>query len=87
MGDLVTQPYDKISPEMQERYLSLSPYNLVRIILGERVRRPIQRTDNVYTRAARYFDEWIAEGILQRDPKPAFYAYFQEFQYPIPANG
>ena len=36
--NLVTQPYDKISPEMQARYLSLSPYNLVRIILGERLR-------------------------------------------------
>src|SRR3984885_14421903 len=34
--NLVTQPYDKISPGMQARYLSLSPYNLVRIILGER---------------------------------------------------
>src|SRR5262252_2634389 len=31
---VVTQPYDKITPEMQEAYYSASPYNLVRIILG-----------------------------------------------------
>ena len=36
LGNVVTQPYDKISPAMRSRYLSLSPYNLVRVILGER---------------------------------------------------
>ena len=33
---LLTQPYDKIDAEMQARYLAASPYNLVRIILGEK---------------------------------------------------
>ena len=32
LQDLATQPYDKISPEMRQRYLQASPYNLVRII-------------------------------------------------------
>ncbi|MGA2184437.1 MAG: DUF1015 domain-containing protein [Bryobacteraceae bacterium] len=78
---LVTQPYDKISPAMRERYLSLSPYNLVRIILGER--QPADGTDNnVYTRAAAHLRDWIAGGILAQDPEPAFYAYFQEFSVP-----
>ena len=35
LQDLVTQPYDKITPAMRERYLSLSPYNLVRLILDK----------------------------------------------------
>jgi uncharacterized protein (DUF1015 family) len=78
---LVTQPYDKISPAMRERYLSLSPYNLVSIILGER-----QAADgpdnNVYTRASAHLRDWIADGILAQDPEPAFYAYFQEFSVP-----
>ena len=30
---LVTQPYDKISTSMRDRYLAASPYDLVRIIL------------------------------------------------------
>lgn len=78
---LVTQPYDKISPEMQAKYLSASPHNLVRIILGERLDRD-NDSENVYTRSAKYFDQWIREDVLQQDPQPGFYAYFQEFQVP-----
>src|ERR1700676_2621686 len=36
-SQVVTQPYDKITPAMQERYYAASPYNLVRIILGRRL--------------------------------------------------
>ena len=78
---LVTQPYDKISPAMQARYLSFSPYNLVRVILGERSPSDTD-LDNVYTRAAANLNEWIAVGVLQRDPQPSLYAYYQEFTVP-----
>ncbi len=81
LENLVTQPYDKISPEMQSRYLSLSPYNLVRIILGPRSAADSQ-ADNVYTRAANYLSDWIERGILEREPQPALFPYFQEFQVP-----
>ena len=80
-ANLVTQPYDKITPEMQARYLAASPYNLVRVILGEK-RASDHDDDNVYTRAAAYLDNWIGDGILVRDPVPALYAYFQEFAVP-----
>src|ERR1039458_7513195 len=72
---------DKISPEMRQRYLQASPYNLVRIILGER-RESDSDSDNVYTRAARHLADWTAQGILARDPEPALFAYFQEFSMP-----
>ena len=36
LSDVVTQPYDKISPAMQEAYYERSPYNLIRVILGKR---------------------------------------------------
>ncbi len=78
---LVTQPYDKITPEMRARYLALSPYNLVRIILGER-RPDDSQTSNVYTRAAQHLNDWTEAGILAFDPDPAIYAYFQEFTEP-----
>jgi uncharacterized protein (DUF1015 family) len=81
LHNLVTQPYDKISPEMRARYLAASPYNLVRIILGEH-RESDDGTDNVYTRAAGYLRDWIASGVLVRDPVPALYPYFQEFVDP-----
>ena len=78
---LLTQPYDKINPTMRAGYLAASPYNLVRLILGER-HASDSDSDNVYTRAARYLDDWIRDGILARDPEPGLYAYFQEFQVP-----
>ena len=78
---LVTQPYDKISPAMQARYLSLSPYNLVRIILGERSPSDTGK-DNVYTHAQRHFQNWIESGVLARDSQPSLYGYTQEFTAP-----
>jgi uncharacterized protein (DUF1015 family) len=78
---LLTQPYDKINPAMQAKYLAASPYNLVRVILGERDTKD-NASDNVYTRAAKSLDEWTRGGILAQDPKPGFYAYFQDFAVP-----
>jgi uncharacterized protein (DUF1015 family) len=80
-GNLLTQPYDKISPAMQARYLSLSPHNLVRIILGPKSASDTEQ-DNVYTRAAGLLDEWIASGIVERESAPSLYAYFQKFKVP-----
>ncbi len=81
LGNLVTQPYDKISPAMRSRYQSLSPYNLVRVILGERSDSD-SGIGNVYTRASRYLNDWIECGILAKDAEPALFAYFQEFTVP-----
>ncbi len=80
LQNLVTQPYDKITPEAQARYLAQSPYNLVRVILGER--KPDNEGDNVYTRAAGYLNDWISGGILAKDAEPGIYPYFQEFTVP-----
>jgi len=77
----LTQPYDKISPEMQARYLSLSPYNVVRIILGERSPEDNEQ-DNPYTRAAGLLKNWIGSGILEHENEPSVYAYFQKFTAP-----
>lgn len=78
---VVTQPYDKISPAMQNRYYDANPYNLVRIILGRR--EPGDSASNsVYSRAAAYGKQWLAEGILQRDAAPSLYPYSQRFTAP-----
>ena len=81
LADLVTQPYDKISPEMRARYLSLNPNNLVRIILGER-QAADNSTTNVYARGAGHLNDWIARGVLVREPEPCLFAYFQDFSVP-----
>jgi len=81
LSKVVTQPYDKITPEMQERYYAAGPCNLVRIILGKR-----ESTDhagnNAYTRAAGWFRDWRREGILQQDLQPSLYRYVQRFKLP-----
>ena len=38
LKDVLTQPYDKITPEMQERYYAASPYNLIVIEKGSQHR-------------------------------------------------
>jgi uncharacterized protein (DUF1015 family) len=81
LAQVVTQPYDKITPEMQNRYYDANPLNLVRIILG----KP-QSTDhleeNIYTRAAASFRDWRRQGILLQDRQQSLYQYIQRFQPP-----
>ena len=77
-SEVVTQPYDKITCGMQERYYSASPYNLVRIILG-RSEPGDNATQNVYTRAAAFGRKWREEGILEQDAAPSLYSYSQTF--------
>jgi uncharacterized protein (DUF1015 family) len=81
LEDVVTQPYDKITPEMQARYYELSPHNLVRIILGKPGETD-NRNFNVYTRAGEYLHDWRSSGILKPDPEPGFYFYAQTFTVP-----
>jgi len=78
---VLTQPYDKITPEMQKRYYALDPHNLVRIEKGE-VLAGDSPAGNVYTRAARTLEEWISTGILLREAEPAIYVYGQEYAVP-----
>ncbi len=84
-SQVVTQPYDKITPAMQDRYYEASPYNLVRIILG-RLEAGDNTVENVYSRAAAYGKRWRAEGILQQDSAPSIYAYSQTFDAPSGAR-
>jgi uncharacterized protein (DUF1015 family) len=81
LAKVVTQPYDKISAEMQARYYELSRYNLVRIIRG--CATPADGPqNNVYTRAARDLQDWIGKGVLVSEPQAALYPYYQEYSVP-----
>lgn len=78
---VVTQPYDKITPAMRERYLSAHPNNLVRLL------RPLDNSGvgtemSCYEDAARTWDEWRREGIIQRIDQPAIFPYYQRFALP-----
>jgi len=78
---VVTQPYDKITPDSQERYYAASPYNLVRLILGKREPEDTDQS-NVYTRAAKFFGDWRRQGIFLQDSQPSIYVYAQAFVVP-----
>ena len=85
-AQVVTQPYDKITPAMQDQYYAASPYNLVRIILGK-PQAGDNDQQNVYTRAAASLQQWRAEGVLVPDPEPSLYLYTQTFKVPGDASG
>jgi len=78
---VLTQPYDKITPAMQESYYNASPHNLIALEKGREFPAD-SPADNVYTRASASLRAWIADSILLQDPAPAFYAYFQEYTVP-----
>jgi uncharacterized protein (DUF1015 family) len=80
-AQVVTQPYDKITPDLQERYYAASPQNLVRIILGRREPND-NPANNVYSRAAAHFRDWRQNGVLQQDALPSIYLYSQGFTLP-----
>jgi uncharacterized protein (DUF1015 family) len=81
LADVVTQPYDKITPAMQDAYYEASPYNLIRVILGKHLPADTD-TNNVYTRAAHTLNEFRAEGILKEETEPALYIYSQTYIAP-----
>ena len=85
-AEVVTQPYDKITPAMQDQYYAASPYNLVRVILGKSQAGDNDQ-QNVYTRAAASLQQWRAEGVLVPDPEPSLYLYTQTFKVPGDASG
>jgi uncharacterized protein (DUF1015 family) len=83
IGDLasvISPPYDVISPEEQKLYYQKSPYNIIRLELGDD-RHSDSEKYNKYTRAADALKTWREEGILFRENMPAFYITEHRFNY------
>jgi uncharacterized protein (DUF1015 family) len=78
---VLTQPYDKISPAMQEKYYAADQHNLITVEKG-RVAPSDSPQNNVYTRASSALQDWIGNQVVVQDPAPAFYAYTQEYTVP-----
>lgn len=73
---VMAPPYDIISPEDWRILERRSPYNAVRIILGDPDHRDVEER---YAQCARIFDEWKHRGILKRYPYPSIYLMHQKF--------
>ena len=70
LDPIVAPPYDVISPEARDRLLARSPYNVTRLILNP----------DGHGEAAAQYRRWLAEGVLAREDRPAFYLYSQDFE-------
>ena len=81
INDVISQPYDRVRYGLQDEYYALSGYNVTRIIKGKEFESDSD-TDNVYTRANDFLNQWLKDGILIRDERPAFYVYHQTFPLP-----
>ncbi len=77
----LTQPYDKISRSMQDKYYAADPNNLISVEKG-RAYQADSAENNVYTRAATAIENWIRDNVVTQDPAPSFYAYSQEYTVP-----
>ena len=74
LADVITPPYDVISPEQKADFLKKSPWNVVRLILPE--------GEDPYAGANQLLQSWVEQGVFIHDSKPAVYCYHQTFQTP-----
>ena len=84
LQEVVTPPYDVITPEAQENYYRRNEYNVIRLDLGKEAPGD-KPTNNKYTRAAAHFKDWRRQGILRQDDPPALYRY--EISYSTGSQG
>jgi hypothetical protein len=71
LDELVSPPYDVISPAVHKRLLASSPYNSVRLV------RPDDAAE-----AARMLKDWQDERVLVREGEPAVWLLEEEFEGP-----
>src|SRR5260370_28384145 len=78
---VLTQPYDKIAPAMQEKYYAAEPHNLIAVEKGREYPGDTPQ-NSVYTRAAAAIEDWIHNQVVLQDPAPSFFSYTQEYTIP-----
>lgn len=79
LSKTVAPPYDVIDAEELEQLRARSEHNVVHIDLPN----ADQQDDlNPYTKAGEMFRTWLENNIMQKDDKPAIYAYTQKYTIP-----
>lgn len=80
IGSVLAPPFDVIDADEQAALHERSPFNVVRLELGEQ-RQDDNDRSNRYTRAASTLDEWRRAGVMAQEDEPSFYVYTQEFEF------
>ena len=73
-SDLITPPFDVISPEQREALFAKSARNYARIILPEE-----SDGRDKYETAAHLLGDWLNSGVMKQDDEPHFYLLSQRF--------
>jgi len=76
---VIAPPYDVIPPDDQEHLYERSPYNIVRLIKGKEFPQDTAG-ENAYSRANKYFQRWLKEGLLVEDQSEAIYSCQDEYR-------
>jgi len=71
LRDVIAPPYDVIDENYREKLSLRSPYNIVELILPQ--------GDDKYEKAAKAFNSWLEEKVLQRLEKPCIIYLIQEY--------
>ncbi|CAI4033123.1 hypothetical protein DNFV4_03556 [Nitrospira tepida] len=82
--DLVAPPYDVIDAAGQKALHDRHPNNVIRLELGFE-QASDSETDNRYSRAARFLQDWLEQSVLKRDASPCMYLY--RITYRTPERG
>ncbi len=75
LSAIVCPPFDTISAEQQRELYERSPHNAVRIELAE------ESGAGRYENSGATVRQWMADGVLRRDERAAFYVHRQTFRH------
>ncbi len=81
LGNMLSPPFDAVSPEEQKQLHELDKYNVVRLSCGFQAPGD-DDSNNPYTRAAETYREWKAQNLLVDEQRKCFYVYEYEFSLP-----
>lgn len=77
LADVITQPYDQITDEMEQEYKNRSPYSFVNLVLTHYADG--HNREEEYNNAKHCVEDWLKNGIFVYDKEESIYPYFQEF--------
>jgi len=76
LSEVISPPYDLVSPQLEKKLKKFSPYNIANIILPES-----RGIEDRYVNAAQTLSSWLENEILVFDRKRSFYVMEESFQY------
>jgi uncharacterized protein (DUF1015 family) len=77
---LIAPPYDVLDERQKAALVAKNPHNIVSVDLPHLPPKGVG-PDHAYQDAARTLQDWLAQGVLVRDRRPAIYPYTQSYEH------